>query len=120
MAWGWTQGQLGMALNTDQTAVSAWELDKARPSGAALAALSNLFGLPVEALEGDGVLTSVPEPPAKGLAGPRSVTLPAFGGTGAAVDLKTQQAFPLQDAQEGILRLIEAGRQGRRFWIVLE
>jgi transcriptional regulator with XRE-family HTH domain len=53
MQWGWTQEQLGSALNTDQTAVSAWERDKARPSGAALSAIARLAGLSVEVLDSD-------------------------------------------------------------------
>jgi len=116
MAWGWTQGQLAAALNTDQTAISAWELDKTRPSGAALLSIAHLFGLGLEALDGAGTFP----PPARTDSALPGLNLPPVSGAGALVDLGNGHTTQLPDSQEGILKLVEAGRQGRRFWIVLE
>lgn len=124
-AWGWTQGELGAALNTDQTAVSAWERDKSRPSGAALAALAHLFGTSPESLEsGQGFQPKeVPDqpPPRPQVKEGRIITLPEHGSASALLlDLPNSQATPLLDSQEAILRIIQAGREGRKLWIVVE
>jgi transcriptional regulator with XRE-family HTH domain len=50
IAWGWSQGQLADAMGSNQRLVSHWERDIAKPSGAAMTALSNLVGLTTEAL----------------------------------------------------------------------
>ena len=123
--WGWTQGELGAALNTDQTAVSAWERDKARPSGAALAALAHLFGTTPESLDtGLGFQPKqAPDqaPPRPTVVAERSIGLPDPGSASALLlDLANGQATPLLDSQEAILRIIQAGREGRKLWIVVE
>ncbi|WP_084512146.1 helix-turn-helix domain-containing protein [Geothrix fermentans] len=124
-AWGWTQGELGAALNTDQTAVSAWERDKSRPSGAALAALAQLFGTSTESLESgqDFQPKQVPNqpPPRPQATEGRNITLPNHGSASAMLlDLPNSQTTPLLDSQEAILRIIQAGREGRKLWIVVE
>lgn len=124
MAWGWTQGQLGQALNTDQTAVSAWERDKVRPSGAALVAICKLMGLSVDAMDADAPFPAiVPEPTghSEGSEEGRTINLPPLKGASAILfDGCEGSPRRLLDTQEAILKLIEAGRQGRGAWIVLE
>jgi transcriptional regulator with XRE-family HTH domain len=121
MAWGWTQGQLGQALNTDQTAVSAWERDRVRPSGAALAAICKLMGISVDSMDADEPFqTPAPVPTESHLEG-RTISLPPLMGASAILfDGREGQPRRLLDTQEAILKLIEAGRQGRGAWIVLE
>jgi transcriptional regulator with XRE-family HTH domain len=120
-AWGWTQEQFGKALNTDQTAVSAWERDKVKPSGAAMAALAQLLGVPVEDLES---MEKIPESPVISGCLPVAgamVYLPEPAPSGLTVlDLKHQETRPLEDTQAAILTLIEWGRKGRRVWLVVE
>ncbi|HNX93825.1 MAG TPA: helix-turn-helix transcriptional regulator [Holophaga sp.] len=124
MAWGWTQEQLGRALNTDQTAVSAWERDRARPSGAALSAIARLAGISVEVLTSEGPLGGNLSARPELASTPREHTLTlkdAGAGTPLQfVDLNTDQQQPLLDSQEAMLKLIEATRQGRRVWLVVD
>ena len=123
LAWGWTQGEMGAALNTDQTAVSAWERDKARPSGAALAALANLYGVTPESLESGEGFQPHKEP---GIAPPtpgpaRFLRLPDPGIHPAlVVDLQQGEDHAVLDTQDAILRLIQAAKDGRKVWVVLE
>lgn len=121
MAWGWTQVQLGQALNTDQTAVSAWERDKVRPSGAALAAICKLMGIRVDSMDTDTPFQTPPEMPDQDQAEGRTIHLPPLMGATALL-FDGQEGHPrrLLDTQEAILKLIEAARQGRGAWIVLE
>ena len=123
--WGWTQGELGTALNTDQTAVSAWERDKAKPSGAAIAALAQLFGTTPESLDTgqDFQPKQTPDqpPPKPQVATERTIALPDHGSASALLlNIPSGQATPLLDSQEAILRIIQAGREGRKLWIVME
>ena len=121
MAWGWTQEQLGTALNTDQTAVSAWERDKVRPSGAALQAISRLMGLRVETTGLAGAFQNPPVASDESSSDGPTLKLPALRGASAILmDLRDNQSQTLADTQEAILKLIEAGRRGRGVWIVLE
>lgn len=121
MAWGWTQDQLGAALNTDQTAVSAWERDKVRPSGAALLAISRLMGLSVEVTGLEGAFTHPPAVLHEDTSEGPALQLPPLKGASAMLlDLRNEQTQTLADTEEAILKLIEAGRRGRGFWIVLE
>lgn len=63
MAWGWTQGRLADALGSNQRLISHWERDIAKPSGAAMMAISNLVGMTTEALlTGKGF--TIPDMPA--------------------------------------------------------
>jgi len=120
LAKGWTQENLGTALNTDQTAVSSWERDRVKPSGAALVAISQLFGVPVEAwtAPGDFMLPLVAAAPQDS---PTSIQLPPLGSAVIQwMDLDQPQSQPLADTQEALLRLIEATRKGRGVWIVVK
>ena len=55
LAWGWSQGRLAETLGSNQRLVSHWERDIAKPSGAALTAISSLLGMSTEVLlTGDG------------------------------------------------------------------
>jgi transcriptional regulator with XRE-family HTH domain len=122
MAWHWTQAELGAALNTDQTAVSAWERERAAPSGPTLAALAGLLRISTGALE-TGKGFHIPEaPPQPGVAPIlRTVTLPSPGSAAAQfVDLKKDRTQALQDPQEAMLKLIQATREGRAVWVVVE
>ncbi len=120
-AWGWTQDQFGKALNTDQTAVSAWERDKVKPSGAAMAALAQLLGVPVDDLESMDRIPEFPPTPAALPAAGAVVYLPDPAPSGLTVlDLKNQETRHLEDTQAAILNLIEWGRKGRRVWLVVE
>ena len=124
MAWGWTQGQLAQALNTDQTAVSAWERDKVRPSRAAFAAICKLMGISVDATDTEAPFPAgVPEPvgSSDNTEEGRAINLPPLKGASAILfDGREGSPKRLLDTQEAILKLIEAGRQGRGAWIVLE
>ncbi len=124
MAWHWTQAELGAALNTDQTTVSSWERERVTPSGPTLAALAQLFRTTPEALLGqeDWAVPEVPGAlPVSPKPGLRSVHLP---DTGSAVahycDLTSEQDIALHDSQEAMLRLIQATREGRKVWVVVE
>lgn len=121
MGWGWTQTELGQALNTDQTAVSTWERDKARPSGAALAVIAQLFNLPLSALEDDTGPFKVPPRPESTPSEPFAVQLaPLPSGCPVLVDLAQDTRRPLLNIQEVFLQIIEAERHGRQVWVVLK
>ena len=63
MAWGWSQKRLAETLGSNQRLVSHWERDFAKPSGAAMTAISNLVGITIEALlTGKGF--TIPDMPA--------------------------------------------------------
>lgn len=121
MAWGWTQEELGRALNTDQTAVSTWERDKVRPSGAALAAITQLFGMDPEELDKKGfqippapqtVLHSFRKAPF-GLPIIQAAPVVLIGGS-------THEPKGCGDAQEAILRVIQAVQKGKTVWVVID
>lgn len=124
MAWHWTQAELGAALNTDQTTVSSWERERVTPSGPTLAALANLFQTTPEALQG-GAEMNFPEPPTSRPQVPpssaRTLTLTDPGPAAAHYcDLKAEQTTALHDPQEAMLKLIQATREGRKVWVVVE
>lgn len=122
MAWHWTQAEMGAALNTDQTAVSSWERERVTPSGPTLAALAGLLRITTEVLE-TGRGFRIPEAPATPgvVPAPRTVVLQQAGGAVAqCVDLKSGQTQPLIDTQEAMLKLIQATREGRSIWVVVE
>lgn len=119
MAWGWTQEELGRALNTDQTAVSTWERDKVKPSGAALAAITQLFGMGADDLEKKEF--RVPAAPVE----PLTVAKTPYGlplMPDAPVVLINGGLAPkgLGDAQEAILRIIQSAQKGKRVWVVID
>lgn len=121
IAWHWTQAELGLALNTDQTAISAWERERVTPSGPTLAALAHLLQNTSEALEsGNGF--RIPEaPPTPGQpTRARVVTLRDAACVAQVVDIKKDLIQPLQDPQEVMIRLIQATREGRSIWVVMD
>ena len=63
MAWGWTQYRLAEALGSNQRLVSHWERGVAKPSGAAMTAISSLLGITSEALL-TGTGFTIPDLPA--------------------------------------------------------
>lgn len=124
MAWHWTQAELGIALNTDQTTVSSWERERVTPSGPTLAALANLFQTTPEALQGCADL-DIPDLPASHPQAPatsaRTLNLSDPGPAAAQYcDLKAEQTTALHDPQEAMLKLIQATREGRKVWVVVE
>ena len=61
-AWGWTQEELAQALGNDRQIVSYWELNKAKPTRAAMQVLAQTLHLSLDALaNGDGF--SIPDLP---------------------------------------------------------
>lgn len=119
MAWGWTQEELGRALNTDQTAVSTWERDRVKPSGAALAAITQLFGIQPDELETkEFKVPPAPSSPQPSMRTPYA--LPDVPGAVVLVDSSQGNPKGLEDAQEAILRIIQSTRKGRRVWVVIE
>ncbi|MGA2083019.1 MAG: helix-turn-helix transcriptional regulator [Holophaga sp.] len=63
MAWGWSQKRLAETLGSNQRLVSHWERDIAKPSGAAMTAISSLLEISTEALlNGKGF--TIPDMPA--------------------------------------------------------
>ncbi len=118
---GLTQQQLASALGTDQTLISTWERDRARPSAAALAALAAHFGATVEALDtGEGlVMEDLPTPPTLH-ATPALQDLPDPGTHAVLlVDDQRPEPRPLEPF-EAMGILLEAIKAGRKAWIVLK
>ncbi len=116
---GWTQSDLSQAVNTDQAIVSNWERDKAKPSGAALAALAQVFGVTPGALEtGEGF--HLPSPRRKAETGSHTISLPE-GGTQPItwVDLSSGRDRGLE-FQEALAQLLKATQAGRRVWMVVD
>ena len=113
---GWTQEDLSRAVNTEQAIISNWERDKVRPSGAALAALAQVFQLTPAALEsGEGFQLQSPPRPGKA---PLELELPEPGEAAVMLlDLKkgTPQAA---DFQEALGALLKATQAGRSVWVV--
>jgi len=122
LASGLTQAELARRLFTDQTTVSAWELDKVAPSGAALAALCLLFQVGRRALE-DGedfdptpatlplVISLSPEYPSP-------LGLPDLSGAPAALlDLRIGKAELISENQikTALTRFL---KEGRPLWLV--
>jgi transcriptional regulator with XRE-family HTH domain len=126
MAWGWSQEEMAETLRVDQASISFWERDKIRPSGSALVALAALFRTSLESLEkGKGFV--LPDPPSrapisKKIARPalRSVSLP--GGLEdpiAIVDLLDGTSRGRQ-ISEAMMVLVQAVKDDRKIWIVVE
>jgi transcriptional regulator with XRE-family HTH domain len=116
--FGWTQEDLSRQVNTDQAIISNWERDRAKPSGAALAALAQVFQVATQALEtGEGFelkprQTDTTE-------GPVDLTLtPAPGAPIVLMDLQrgTERGVEFQEALSALLSGTQAGRT---VWVVL-
>lgn len=121
MRKGWTQTDLGQQLNTDNTAISAWERDRAKPAGAGLTALALVLGVTPGVLEGVEPLPQGGEAPTEAKEGEPEIRrfLPELGASGLAWVRPEDGSFDdLADVQSAILRLIEAQREGRKVWIV--
>lgn len=125
LAWGWTQEDLSRTLNIDQTTISAWERDKIKPRGPALAAVAQLLKLPPEALiSNDSIDFEFPPSPNLESTGTESPAWVQLSHQSKApiemIDLESSVNEPLFETQEAILRLIAASRQGRKVWIVMK
>ncbi len=117
--FGWTQEDLSRAVNTDQAIISNWERDKAKPSGAALAALAQVFRTSPQALEsGEGFELTAPK---EGLAdGKVELSLsPAQGAPVKVVDLQSGQEREAE-FQEALALLLKGTQSGRSVWVVLK
>ena len=123
LSWGWTQGELGQAVNTDQTAVSAWERGIAEPSGAAMAALSALFGVTPECLETGNHFAPRAEPnsvPGERFA-PHQLKLPsAERGQVTIIGLNSGSTPEAVRSDEAIIRIIKECQADRKVWLVVE
>ena len=116
---GLTQRGLSEALHTDQAIISNWERDKAKPAGAAIAALAHVFKVSPLALEtGEGF--SLPEAPQSGPDTQEAIlTLPPPGqGPITFIELPQESAQSLA-FQEALARLLKATQAGRSVWIVV-
>lgn len=123
LAWGWTQGELGQAVNTDQTAVSAWERGIAEPSGAAMAALSSLFGVTPECLETGDHFAPRAEPhsvPGERSASHQLTLPPAEPGKVTLVGLNSRIALESISSDDAIMRIIKECKANRMVWLVVE
>lgn len=122
MAWHWTQVELGLALNTDQTTVSSWERERVQPSGPTLAALAGLFKTTPDALE-TGKRFNIPDSPPLPGGAPKARMVELRDPEDAStqfLDLKSNVTRELQDPQEAILKIIQASREGKKIWVVVE
>jgi transcriptional regulator with XRE-family HTH domain len=127
IAWGWTQGQLAEALGSNQRLVSHWERDIAKPSGAALTAISSLVGVSAEALL-TGKDFTIPDMPAivvgvaketvaQYAALSRSLPKPKKGRV-IAVDIDAYESKPLT-LDEAIQALKDAKGPEQEVWVVV-
>lgn len=118
---GLTQQQLAGELGTDQTLISTWERDRARPSAAALAALATRFGTTPETLDtGAGLDLETLPPPPPTFATPAVQDLPDPGPHAVLlVDDQRPDPRPLEPF-EAMGILMEAIKAGRKAWIVLK
>jgi DNA-binding transcriptional regulator YiaG len=126
IAWGWSQGRLAQALGSNQRLVSHWERDIAKPSGAAMTAISSLVGMTTEALL-TGTGFTIPDIPAKveGVAketvaqyAALSKFLPqAVGESVMLVDINGYQAKPL-NLQEAV-RALKTAKEDHEVWVVV-
>ncbi|MBS1784031.1 MAG: helix-turn-helix transcriptional regulator [Acidobacteria bacterium] len=117
--FGWTQEDLSRAVNTDQAIISNWERDKARPSGAALAALAQVFRTSPLALDtGEGFVLERPLSPAE--EAPIQVSLPSDSKSPILImDLRSG----LQEGtefQEALALLLKGTQEGRRVWMIFQ
>jgi transcriptional regulator with XRE-family HTH domain len=119
---GLTQQQLAAALSTDQTLISTWERDRARPSAAALGALAQFFSSTPEALDsGEGfTLEAAAATATVSLSPPELSALPDPGNHAVLlVDEQGGAPRPLEPF-EALGILMEAIKVGRKAWIVLK
>lgn len=123
--WGWNQGQLAEAINSNQKTVSTWERDLSIPSGAALGSLALLFGLSKTALLTGRGFTITETPKEVGpllVAGAHAhalVHLPDQNKAGLLIlDRRTGE---VRQADRGNLArtLRKAEAEGRPVWVVI-
>ena len=126
MMWAWSQEEMAETLRVDQASISFWERDKIKPSGSALVALAALFRTSLNALEhGKGFI--LPDPPSKTPSSkkaerelPRSVSLPIGSEEPIViVDLLDGSAKGKQ-ISEAMMVLVQAVKEDRKVWIVME
>ncbi len=125
--WGWSQDRLAEVLGSNQRLISHWERDIAKPSGAALTALSSLLGMSTEALlTGDGF--TIPDMPilAEGVARETVAQYTALGrllpkpekGRIAIVDLNAFESKPL--TLDEAVRVLKATKgTDAEVWVVV-
>ena len=126
---GLTQVELAEALSCDQTVISSWEVGRAQPTAATLAALARFHGVTVENLEEGRNFLKAAEKAlhdtrsmgtgASRPQGPVSVELEAPpAGKVHLVDLPLASVSP-KEASDAMNLLLKAVKKGRDVWIVL-
>ncbi len=126
MLWAWSQEEMAETLRVDQASISFWERDKIKPSGSALVALAALFRTSLEALEhGKGFI--LPDPPSRNPASkkaeremPRSVSLPRGEEEPIVIVDLLDGSSKGKQISEAMMVLVQAVKDGRKIWIVLE
>lgn len=126
MAWAWSQEEMAETLRVDQASISFWERDKIKPSGSALVALAALFRTSLEALEhGKGFI--LPDPPSRAPVSrkaeremPRSVSLPSGDGDPIVIVDLLDGSSRGKQISEAMMSLVQAVKDGRKIWVVME
>ena len=127
LAWGWSQGRLAETLGSNQRLVSHWERDIAKPSGAALTAISSLLGISTGALlTGEGF--TIPDMPAlvEGVAKDTVAQFTAISrllpkprkGRIAVVDLNAFESKPIT-LDEALKTLKDTKGTDMEVWVVV-
>ncbi len=126
MLWAWSQEEMAETLRVDQASISFWERDKIKPSGSALVALAALFRTSLEALEhGKGFI--LPDPPSRMPASkkseremPRSVSLPRGEEDPIVIVDLLDGSSKGKQISEAMMVLVQAVKENRKVWIVME
>lgn len=128
VAWGWTQTALAKALGTTQSRVSEWEKDVARPTGAAMLALTKLLALPQAALETGRGFTIPDHPDARAKDSPMTsraiqelrTLLPSLP-SGEILEIHpSEDAARLVSLKQALVVLKEAQAKGHAVWMVID
>lgn len=128
VAWGWTQTALAKALGTTQSRVSEWEKGVAKPAGAAMLALTKLFGLSQAALETGRGFAIPDHPEARPKGSPMTsraikelrTVLPALPkGEILEIHPGGEEAH-LVSLKQALVALKEAQAKGHAVWLVID
>jgi transcriptional regulator with XRE-family HTH domain len=124
--WAWSQEEMAEALRVDQASISFWERDKIKPSGSALVALAALFRTSLEALESGNVFI-VPDPPSRAPISkkadremPRSVSLPRGEEEPIVIVDLLDGTSKGKQISEAMMVLVQAVKDERKVWVVME
>jgi len=126
MTWGWSQEEMAETLRVDQASISFWERDKIKPSGSALVALAALFRTSLDALE-NGTGFVLPDPPSRVPVSkkadremPRSVSLPRGEEEPIVIVDLLDGSSKGKPISEAMMVLVQAVKDGRKVWVVME